>query len=78
MAAEPKLFLNMRCDVGSHIEKSQNPRNGYKRMMGAWGKGASFYLCRGTNLFDLPELLIPSAVKLCKCNTFENETLHLS
>lgn len=47
-------------------------------MMGAWGKEASFYLCKGTNLFDLPELPISPAVKLCKCNTFENETLPLS
>lgn len=57
-------------------EKSQSQRNGYNRMMGAWGKGANFHLCRGANLFELPELLISPVVTLCKCNTSKNEILH--
>lgn len=83
------LFL--RCNIGKRSEKKikqnktektkQGLRNGYKRMMETWGKGTSFYLCGGANLIDSPELLISlisPAVKLCKCNTSENETLHLS
>lgn len=59
-------------------EKARTHSYDYKRMMGAWGKGTRFYMCRAANLIDLPELLISPAVKLCKCNTSENETLHLS
>ena len=59
-------------------EKARTHSCDYERMMGAWGKGTSFYLCRGANLINLPELLISPAVKLCQRNTSENETLHLS
>lgn len=59
---QSQLLLSVRYKRGRRLEKEPEATNGCKRMMGAWGKGPSLYLCRGTNLLDLPELLLPPAV----------------